>query len=387
VKIGIVGGGDVVARRLVPALLRSSFRLSPGDIHPCTLDLSDSLGAELSALGVPIRVFGSAGALIDELTRAGSPVFVCTPSDAHYEYYAPLAARSVRCAVEKPLSTVPEEIAAFEAELVSGAPSLFALSYYALEKALPVTYALSPLPAFHRFLEWEGAEPMTASASAARTRDWMERLGHLRALRIDVLEGVDRSPRPGLRQWTERGAGLVFEMLIHPLILARNFVAASGASLAQFRPRATLGTSALALTRGATTFARLDGAVDGISLTLTCGKYIHPSVQRRRGVAIYTSGRVEFSFDTMAATFVPTGGPPQTLRVRDAFQGKYLIQSELTLEFFQNGWTSTPHDHREAQLDALRWILAAALPARADFTYVDGSEPPSRQIIEGPAPE
>jgi predicted dehydrogenase len=384
-KVSVVGAGDVVAHRLVPALLRSSLGVSPDRIDVYTLDNGDSLLSDLSAQGVATHVIRGdtpRTALVEALLDAGRPTFVSTPPDTHYPYYRALAAHSIRCAVEKPLSTVAEEIADYGAEIRAGAPNLFALSYYAIEKALPLTYLLFPVGDLDPFLEWVEADARTTPAAVERAADEMAKLGRLRALRIDLLEGADRSPRGAQRRWTEVGAGLAYETLIHPLILARNLLVAAGATLAGFAPRVTVGSSSIARIEGTVTYARLDGAHHDVAITLTCGKYLHPMVQGRRGIATYTSGQIELDFDAMEARLTTASGRGPALRVRPQFRGKYAIQTELALAFFRDGWRARPHDQREAQMDALHWLLHNALPARPSFTYVDGSELRARRIIE-----
>lgn len=121
---GTIGPRTCNGRTLeqAPALLRSSFGVSPQDIQAYVLDSRDSLPVELQQLGITTRVLGTGPeqqtALTEELVRAGHPTFVCTPSSSHHTYYAALAQRSIRCAVEKSLSNVAQEIPSYATESV-----------------------------------------------------------------------------------------------------------------------------------------------------------------------------------------------------------------------------------------------------------------------------
>ncbi|HET9832645.1 MAG TPA: hypothetical protein VFP91_13070 [Vicinamibacterales bacterium] len=359
--LSIVGAGDVVANRLLPALLDSHSLPSPADIVVFTIDASDSLLSQLAAAGVDVHVRDEAR-IVDEVIARGAPVVIATPSDAHLRYLYAIAPAHIRCAVEKPLTSVATEVDELERRTPDLASTFFALSYYGLEKALPLAFFLNPRREFDPFLEYDGTTPL----DELRTK-----LGALRSVRIDLLEGPERSPTGVRRAWTEAGGGLAFETLIHPLILARKFARYVHAPWREFLPSIRQGRFAQAAVGGSITFLRLDGALDGVEVTLTAGKYVQPPSLRRGGVAVFDGGTMRFDFDEMAATITTSAGRCGHLRVRSRYAGKYRVQTALMLQFFAAGWPpgSERFDDLFDQMDVLTWLHDRRLDEGASFEY------------------
>lgn len=380
--VNIIGAGDVVAHRMVPAFLRDQGRLSPRHLLVHTLAPCDSLCDLLVAKGVTVNVFAkdhsetAEDKIIKRVIATGAPVIVASPSDDHFKYVTEFNSAGIRVAVEKPISTLPQEIGVFLDRPELFRTNLFALSYYGLEKALPLTFLLGANHHYVPFLDLDGDIVIDGERSLHfEAAALMALLGPLRSVRIDLIEGMNRSPTAGRRVWTERhGAqGLAFETMIHPLILLQKLLAQQGLGLSAFAPEVTEGSSLKATTAGTVTFLRYDGLVAGrdhaIPVTLTCGKYADKENEKRGGEAFYAGGRIAFNFNQKVCTVTLNDARQTRIFVKPAFQGKYVVQTELMSKFFEFGWKDVRFDDFEHQMIALRWLLETKLHRQHFFVY------------------
>lgn len=395
--INIIGAGDVVANnRLAHALLRKEnpAGLTPEHLNIYTTNGNDSSIKQLQDLGVVPLVLDHGEnhkmrerSIIKKLNASGAPTIIATPSESHFRYMSALNAIGQRYAVEKPISNMRYDINLLAKNSEKYKQNMFALSYYGLEKALPITYLLEGNYHYEKFLSVSG-DSLDSSRSndesylRAEMPAVMDNLGQLKKLRIDLLEGVERSPISEKRQWTD----LVFETFIHPLIITQKFIEYACQKDISILTDFTIatGTSLHPSSGGKETFIMLDGKISPedkmeteISITLTAGKYIPNRLLNRSGVAEFENGNIEFNFDTMSAEIIykNTDHKHVSLAVRSEYRRqKYSIQSDLMMEFFAHGWIDIRYDDFEDQLTVLDWILKNDLnPAPADKFEYDAS--------------
>lgn len=377
VVINIVGAGDVVRNKIIPALLKDGTRLTAQHIAVHTLK---GAGPELEGgdvMGCKVLVAENEAEIVKKIGESGTPAIIATPSEHHFTYISALKRAGLRFAVEKPLSILPAEIDAVLSELESFSPWMFALSYYGLEKALPLSYLLAPNYHFETFLEISG-DSITGSDRATLRFDgsaYAERLGRLKSVRIDLLEGAERSPRSGHRAWTETTGtrGLAFETMIHPLVLLSKFLRQQGLAIGDFRPDTITGTSALALNPQSATFLLYTGQIPHgggeIAIELACGKYIPEEDLKRSGAADFENGTLSFDFDQQTCTIALRTGETARIGVRARFMGKYDVQTNLARKFFQEGFYDVRYDDLPDQVEALRWLRHHRAEVIARFSY------------------
>jgi predicted dehydrogenase len=363
----IIGAGDVAANRIVPALLS---KMPPQKVQIYTICETDSKLNELKRLDVNVTVCTDQDAIIKSIAQRGGFVIIATPSHAHLSYMCKLHAMGFRYAVEKPVSSVAQEISLLRENISVFQSNLFALSYYGLEKALPVSYLLQGNPHFVRFLEFP--DDAKKLSSVEDVLYLFNSLGNLRELRIDLIEDQERS---GNRRWTERGNGIAYETFIHPLILARKFLGSVGLKLEDLNCTWTTGSSHDAEIKHSITYLGLHGVAPlgdaQVKVELRAVKYACADVIRRKGVALYQHGRIEFDFDAMNAEITGPEDCRVKIGVKETLKKRYHVQRELMFEFFANGWKDVRYDDFEDQLDVLTW-LEKNLPSthrKYDFQY------------------
>ncbi|MEU3982469.1 hypothetical protein AB0F77_20635 [Streptomyces sp. NPDC026672] len=238
--VSVIGAGDVTLNRILPALKtlgyrRSSITISSVD-DPETANARTVIGDDAQLhVASPDKVLATA-------LREHAPTIIASPTFAHFTQLVALAAAGVPFAVEKPITSSRAERTVLRNEAGKLMTHGFALSYYSLEKALPLTYFLQPLPVHSRFLT--ASEPGLLGAAALHAL--REELGRVRSVRIDLLEGASRSPASYARLWTEVPGTLhpFVETTIHPLLLMRHItgkgpITWSGCALGRYAPRAT----------------------------------------------------------------------------------------------------------------------------------------------------
>ena len=249
--------------------------------------------------------------------------------------------------------------------------SIFALSYYALEKALPVNYLLSGNPYYTRFLVMDGSKAIEPQKTAST----MKSLGLLESVEI-VLAEV--SPDEGERAWTEQKDGLAYETFIHPLIIAYKFCAQANFDWRDMEYDVVRGRAESAIHADCfvETFLKINGEInrgsadgsDSVQVSVTTAKYARE--KSRKGRAVFEQGQINFCFDKMIATVVNGEGQQLlTIQVAEDFREKYRVQSDLVRMFFKMGWADLRFDDFDDQIEVLDWLAAQNLNGDIHFAY------------------
>lgn len=356
--VSIIGAGDVTLNRILPALKtlgyeRSSITISSIE-DPETANARAAIGddAQLHVTS-PDKVLATA-------LREHAPTIIASPTFAHFTQLVALATAGVPFAVEKPIASGRPERTVLRTEGAQLMAHGFALSYYSLEKALPLTYFLQPLPVYSRFLA--ASEPGLLGGAALHAL--REELGQVRSANIDLLEGASRSPASYGRLWTEVPGTLnpFIETTIHPLLLLRHITGAgpiawTGCALGRHAPRAAQVRAEYGQ-EIAPTWLEATAHHGTIELRMRVAKHVPSSLAQRRAVITYANGSVTADFDTRRVDFEVNGQNRGWIAIdtgRDAgrYQQNYAVLVSLFMEFAINGWGAVRFDDFERQLDAL----------------------------------
>lgn len=221
-NITIIGAGDVVQNRMIPALLGEKLYL-PSQVAIVSDAIDESFQRQLKKDGVTFQILkpdasseGKVQEVIKFIKKRSSYAIVATPTASHLEYVSALAKEGIVFGVEKPLVATAAELAILRQCQDQLMERGFLFSYYWLEKALPLNYFLTLNPQYHRFLEVSvknTGEDRTAGPDALAYLRMQ--LGKLTSVDITFFEGEDP------RKWglTKETGGLFFETLIHPVTL------------------------------------------------------------------------------------------------------------------------------------------------------------------------
>lgn len=201
-KMLIIGNGDVVQNRLLPVLQADSRH---------TVHVLDILDKDRSVKGY--RETDAAKRicrLVNDNVDHDSLVWIETPTYTHRSYLEAMLNTQVPLIVlEKPLGTTPEQLDAIQNAIDDPAKRkrIFFLSYYLLEKALPLYYLVSREAAYEKYLQID--DPLCLE-------DWRLRLGRLESVEVCIFEGADA------RTWSneKRHGGQALETFVHNALLA-----------------------------------------------------------------------------------------------------------------------------------------------------------------------
>jgi hypothetical protein len=227
----------------------------------------------------------------------------------------------------------------------------FALSYYVLEKGLPLTYFMQPLPAYRKYLASDPPSLLEGEAF----QFLRDSLGAIVRIEITLLEGLERSPRGTTRLWTEKPATLrpFVETCIHPLAVVRTL-------LPQQAPEWTTVTTGVYAPRRrevgeiAPTFVRAYGRIGATELMMMVGKHVndpsprHATIEHQRGMLVA-------DFDARRLEIIVDGNVEGTIMVSHEWAANYAVQLDLIRGFLLRGHGSVRYDDFARQLDALDW--------------------------------
>lgn len=301
--IAVIGSGDVVRNRVLPAL--AWHDLKPREVKVLTPDFS----APRKLTGFRVMPFETSEGIIKWLRSERLPTIVASPTSSHMHYILSLWPLRTPFAVEKPLSLRPEEWRRLKRN-PRWRENLFPLSYYSLEKALPLTYALTGEPAFAQYLNVTGIDRLSI-------QERIELLGKLKSVTVSLIESRDRSSR----LWTEDSGKLadLGELAIHPLVLLAHLI--EGDPLLSeldtcktgiYEPRrAELARQGVALSPTSISFTAKS---HDIGIYCTVAKYAESEI--RDLLAQYEAGTMSVDFDRRELRIEQPGLTPVSVQVK-----------------------------------------------------------------------
>ena len=327
-KIAIIGCGDVVQKRLLPAVKKSekSQKVTCFDLE--TQPESQRLdGAE----------YLENTEAICRATRKYDLGWIATPPQYHLEYLTHfLENKKSLVVLEKPVAFSEEDLAAAQA-LLSDAENrkkVFCLSYYILEKALPLTYLATGKSCYEKYLEIDHRAPM---------RHWWALLGHVKSVAVHITEGEDNRP------WAATPQAQKLETLIHNVLIAALFC---GDPNSWENVSYTTGTTPEGALQLSLTATAGDATID-LSLQKNA-----PREQLRRYARIEMEGGTLLAdLDSMTLEiFFKEPQKSRTIAVKDRFTQRYSVQVDLVDRVWNEHLTTQDVDGLPMQLEAIRFL-------------------------------
>jgi len=366
-NIVILGAGEVTSNRIVPALI--SLGYARDDLLVVTVDKENLTQWETDRREQLERIVKVQSvpevSVMETSLRERSPTIIASPTYAHFSQLIDLADSRIPFAVEKPITSSRSE-----RDTLLRNPGLmqrgFALSYYTLEKSLPLTYIFDPLPIYARFLRSDQLN-LQNGEDVANLRTV---LGVVKSIKVVLLEGPDRSPSGKSPLWTEIPGTIhqFVETTIHPLILIRRLLRSSASrqlldlqwelcALGRYGPREQEINSATGELI-APTWIIAKGVAGDVDISMETGKYAPETRAKRQAEIEFMNGSCLMDFDTRRASFYVNNGRAgwieiDTERVRSRYAANYAVLMALFGEFALNGWGPVRFDDYANQLDAL----------------------------------
>jgi len=356
----IVGAGDVVKCRLLPAMLRRMQRIPEnkrGKIRIYDLKSGEQISSweeeqvntMWGALHLPKEEkIHSVFDLINSKNPAGEQVsWICTPSDTHWYYLELLRGRSEFVVVEKPITSRIDELERYREFIESEYRNqTFFLSYYLLEKALPLTFLARPRRLYLKYLsgyDKDGNQILDEKRSQNMIGECYERYlggGEVRRFSMTIIEKSETRKLP-------RGGQLV-ETFMHNCIIASLF-AGLPSTWTDVHFKSLRDDSIEMIARGRNRMSihlllqkdsRKQQEQSAEILMENNGKLMRIQADLTKKNAVIYAEKEEFSFG-----------------VKEQFLGKYDVQCAMVYDCFENGVRTAEVDGLYNQIETLEWLM------------------------------
>lgn len=338
-KMLVIGCGDVVKSRLYPALNCSDYTVDINVYDLETVPAEEQLPV-CRYLEAPERIINQAN---KDLSN-NSIIWVETPPQSHLFYLEQgLKTKARLLVVEKPIATDPEEVRKVTALLKKQKNSnrIFFLSYYILEKALPLTYlaALAQgdktrCDAYAKYLQIEGA-PLV--------NKWNKLLGKLISVDVRIFEGADH------RSWVadHKTGGHLLETFLHNVLIAASFCR----PVSQWK---------------VTEFSNADYTqeVHQIWMKAICDEvdiHLHmkknDSTPQRGATLVFENGRIVADFTAKTAEiFFDQMKTTAKLQITEEYSHNYGVLTDLVGRVFSGEYAAQAVDGFKNQPEVLQWL-------------------------------
>jgi predicted dehydrogenase len=272
-------------------------------------------------------------------------LWIATPPFAHISYLNKYV-DNVFIAIEKPLVTNSSEMAVIK-QLRNNKlwSKVFCLSYYYLEKSLPLTFLYSPSTFYEKYLNFN-------NLSRQEILSAFEQLGQLNSIYLTLFEGEDD------RDWVDspQYGGHIFETFLHLAVIAR---AVLGEDSDWGDPNWTIENR----NGHYMSYIQCKGFTAGtnIEYNLQMGKAMPEHQRERNGTLQFENGTIRIDFDKQEATgsFNDTNIDAFKINTIDDYsQIKYSIQVDMVERCFEENITPAIIDGSGLQIKTLDWLFA-----------------------------
>lgn len=330
-KVGIIGNGEVVKVRTLAALEKSSIRQNKITIFT----LKDEENTESKD---NLEVFEKFDDAIIRKIKECKLIFIATPSFCHVGYLEQLVNLKLFIVMEKPITVIQQEINVVRSLQQAGLlDNVFFLSYYKLEKALPLTYLAKPSVFYEKYL---------STGNKAKLFDNYNRLGAIEEVSVYLVETEDK------RKWIyEPGnGGHLFETFLHNVILASQFVGLPqkwNVEWTSFNAKEGNPKKEILLQCNGT-------SKKGTKLNLIMAKNMDFSF---RGAEIkFEHGEIVANFDKQSLK-IKRGDKVNHIKVHDQYKDRYAVQVDMAITCYENAIAPEIIDGYENQLEILEWLF------------------------------
>ena len=349
----VIGYGDVVKKRLLRAVyLRAQEKdeymnvvfydrekplIQLVDDEGKTVKVPKGLvteGYRLPSLTEDQNDYKTQEDLFKKRILASKILWIATPPFAHLKYMESMYYSNVFMVVEKPVTVFRNELEAFK-KIHEHNSKIFCLSYYYLEKALPLTFIFRPLSFYEPYLDF-GHYCREDIMKAYKS------LGKLTDLEISIIEGHDS------REWAydESYGGQKMETFIHPLVLAKLILGDS------------FDAGSLQISEGDDgNIIRAGSIVQDTKVSLLIRKNAEESERKRYAKLSFRDGAsLMMDFDSQQLTLL-SENQNFVVGIKNEFRAKYSIQLDMVLRCLDEGINPSIIDGSDLQIKCLEALL------------------------------
>ena len=211
----------------------------------------------------------------------------------------------------------------------------FFLSYYLLEKALPLTYIVGGNGHYRKYLNIENEDV---------AKHALENLGKLQSVNVNIIEGKDD------RAWAfdKENGGQLIETFVHNVLICSLF-----AGLPKYWCEVDLKIDDKEQT------ISLNAKSGDAEISLMQAKNQTASLsQNRKAAFVFENGSITANFDEERAIIhINDTKQNSIIEVKQLYRGKYDVQVDLVKRVAQSECRSSEVDGLTNQIEVLMWLL------------------------------
>lgn len=337
-NFSIIGNGHIVQNRLKPAI----GKLTPAKIV-AVFDV-DQYHPKSEVCGyAKLRYFKISEDSLKNI-HASNILWIATPSYTHIGYLSKYI-NSIFIAIEKPLIVNQAELSILQQLRKSGLWNrVFCLSYYYLEKALPLTFLYNPHTFYEKYLDFHDSDRV-------KVLSLFEKLGKVQDIQLTLCEDDDP------REWvdTPLHGGQLFETFIHLAVLTHMMCRAGD----------TLETDRWTIKNEGghhMSYIQCEGHTKSkeTHFDLTMGKFMPKQQLRRGGILRFKSGEAHVDFDSQTVVARIKGEEDETftISIKEEFRlTKYSVQLDMVRRCYEDYIHPSMVDGVDLQIKALEWLF------------------------------
>lgn len=373
-NITIIGAGDVVEKRILPALIDQNFyRASQLSVASDTI--SEDFKGFLKIKGIKYfealnpsnsepLTFSKRNKIREDITnfvaKRSSYAIIATPTEEHFPYMTALAKKQVAFAIEKPIVGNRAELEAIKTYGQDIMSNGFLLSYYWLEKALPLNYFLTLNANYRDFLDISTGDESSKFISQNTLAYIQQRLGSPRSVNITFYEQEEK------RVWAllKETGGFYYETFIHPITLLYHTLGnefdLSGVSVDWYSTESAQEYFIDQKGELGANFIHLRNTIGKCKIDIKAGKFMG---QKKRCMTIeYSDGRIDVDLDEMNCKIQWLSGGKNSFTkicIKQEYKKPYATQMRLYDLFINESgkWVGQRFDDFPSQYKVLEEML------------------------------
>ncbi|WP_170134791.1 Gfo/Idh/MocA family oxidoreductase [Marinirhabdus gelatinilytica] len=332
-SITIFGFGDVVTERLLPALDRSYIRKNIINIY--TIKIIEHNNKDINLFDIK-----KLNNRLDDVALS-KIIWICTPSYSHIEYLEKFMGLNSLIVIEKPISVNLNELNILKKmKSYNLLDNVFFLSYYKLEKSLPLTYLIYPSIYYAKYLEFKNADKESLSF-------FYSKLGNLKSLSINLIEGMDNRDWP----YKDEYGGHLLETFIHPVVIASQYVEIP-------QNWKDLVWNIYKGEKNKELMYELKAISKGVDVHLRIKKNAKKNDLKKSAEFVYENGKIIADFNKKKIKiFNDKSGQSIEIKVKNEFNGNYDVQVDLVKTVYEDKITPSLIDGFEQQIEIIEWLI------------------------------
>lgn len=329
-KMFIIGCGNVVKNRLYPALLGS--KCAKKDIFVYDLKSSTTRESYCQYVESEDRICKR----IDGELDSHDIIWIETPPYAHVKYLKSfINSEAALIVVEKPVTIIQEDIDYIKRLVLDEEKrnKVFFLSYYLIEKALPIYMVSNYNPKYEKYLDIDDLYLIRNSKLL---------LGALTQVNIQLFEGKD------LREWAfdDNFGGQLTETFLHNVILASLFAGVPS------------NWSKVDLTRQGKTSIKMTAQCNGTDIQLVLVKNNPIDKVYRYAQFKFANGSIHADFDHMTAVvYFRELHKECHISIKEKYANKYGVMVDLVKRVESGECAPFEVDGLTHQIEVIEWLL------------------------------